>query len=409
MTWGCYITDLETGRIGSYIDLPSFSWTLTVNDSSMSTTPTKHVGLDDVQSITVPWSAVPGETQRDKYEAIESGRKAICLFWRDEESIRDNTIGDPVLWGGIGVRSSTWQDTTFNLESVYSMLSRRVLVREGSFKDGTSTDTIYFKGMSMRGIASEVGSLCTDYKPGGRLPVDWTYLGEKHIKQSGQSSSLHERAYQAWNVANLKGSDVFDKLNGVQDGPDMQFRPVLNSEGNTVRMQFLAGTDEELYLGQRHVYGFSCYGGGGTLENVQVSYSQPYQRVYATGAGEDAATLTAYAENLSLVTGGPQYSLNEITISDTDTDKVDTLRKQAMNTLGSMYVPVMQMSGDFHMDDRDTPQLGRLWPGEVAQLTLKDYPDLPDGVYQMRIMELSGDESDKVHVVFDVMPVPYFN
>lgn len=408
MVWRTYITDAHDGTIITPIDLPSFTWSMTVNDSSLSTTPSKEVGVDDVSGITVPWNAVPGDTQREKYEAIESGRKAIALFWCNDDDLRDSTLGTPVLWGVVGAREDSWDSTTFNLDSVKSILANRFLVREGRFNNGTSTDTIRFSGMSMRGIASEVGYLCTNAKPGGSLPVDWAYRGEKHTPTSGQSKSVHERNYQAWNVSNLSGSDVFDKLAGVEDGVDMQWRPYLTEAGNAVRMMFVAGTDEQKYLGQKGVYGFSCYPGGGTFENLKVTYQQPMQRVYATGSGQDAATLTAFAQDLTLVERSNPYMLMEAYYGDTDVDNVNLLRQHAQAQLSALSTPIMQMVGEYNLGDRHVPQLGEIWPGEIVQLALQGHPALPDGVYQQRIMEMSGDSANTVKIVFDVMTVPYF-
>ena len=34
------------------------------------------------------------------------------------------------------------------------------------------------------------------------------------------------------------------------------------------------------------------------------------------------------------------------------------------------------------------------------------FPDLPDGVYRLRIMRMSGDETGKVQVLFDICEDP---
>lgn len=404
--WAAYTTDLMTGQLEKFIDIPSFSWTVTVNDSSMSTTKKKEVGLDDVTGITLPWEAIPGDTPQEKFESIESGRKGLALFWRTDEDVRSGSLGRPILWGGIGERESDWDSTSFSLESVYSIMANRYCFREGDFKDGKSRGYLYYNKLSMRGIASEVGYTCTEQKPGGALPVDWQYRGELHQPAEG---NVHERTYEAWNVNNLSGKDIFDKLSQVDDGVDMQWRPYLTEDGSHVRMLFVAGSDADKYLGQNTVYQFSCFNGGGTMENIKVSYALPYERVLGTGAGSDSTTTTAIAEDLSLVQlASNPYSLREYAFSDTNVEDANLLKQQANGVLSSLRTPYMQISGDYWLDDAGAPQLGTIWPGEVAQLSLYGYPDLPDGVYQMRIMEMSGDSSSRVHVLFDITPVPYF-
>lgn len=406
--WRAYITDIHTGLIGQPLDIPNFSWTVTINDSSLSTTKSKAVGKDDVQSITLPWAAVPGHTARERYEAIEPGRKAIALFWTTPEDEDAGRLGTPILWGGIGVRTDGWDSTSFNLTSVYSLLDQRYVVREGQYHDGTSKDSIVFQGMSLRGIASEIGYLCTDAKPGGELPVDWTYRGERHPRQSGEDATIHRRVYEAWNVSNQSGKKLLDDLAVVQGGPDMQFRPYLTADGQHVRLRFEAGSDTEPHLGQQAVRGFSCWPGGGTLENIEVSYLAPTQRIYATGAGEDAATLTALAEDLTQVTGPAHVALSEMQYSDTDVKDLALLQSHARARLEASSRPLMQLSGEIHFDDPSVPAPGMFWPGQLISLDMEGHPSLPDGQYLMRVMEMSGDATDKAKIVFDAQPVAWY-
>ena len=93
---------------------------------------------------------------------------------------------------------------------------------------------------------------------------------------------------------------------------------------------------------------------------------------------------------------------------DTDVDNVNLLRQHAQAQLSALSTPIMQMVGEYNLGDRHVPQLGEIWPGEIVQLALQGHPALPDGVYQQRIMEMSGDSSNTVKIVFDVMTVPYF-
>lgn len=401
MSWQPYLTDAHTGLLGAPIDIPSFSWSMDVNDSSLSTTKSKKVGLDQVQNITVPWDTIPGSTQREKYEAIEAGHVGLCLMWECDGR------QTPILWGAISGREDSYESASFTVESAYSILGDRIVCREGAFKTGTSPDTITYTGMSMRGIASEIGYLCTNCKPGGELPVDWQYRGESHPRKSGEDPTIHTRSYEAWNVGNQTGKQCLDKLAQVIGGVDMTFRPYL-SDSQHVRLKFLAGTDDSLYLGQETVHGFTAFKGGGTLEHVKVTYGDPVQRVYATGAGQDKATLTTLSQNLTLVSTSRPMLLREATLSDTDAASLPLLQQAADNALTSRLAPIMQIQADYYCDDEDTPDMGQMWPGELVKLHLADYPTLPDGVYMLRVMRMSGDNSSKVSLLFDVTTIPYY-
>ena len=63
MAWRAYIVDTITGRILAPIDLPSFSWSVSVSDSSLVTTKDKGVGENEVSGLKLPWTAIPGRTQ----------------------------------------------------------------------------------------------------------------------------------------------------------------------------------------------------------------------------------------------------------------------------------------------------------------------------------------------------------
>lgn len=405
-----YITDIHTGQILNKIDIGSFNWTLTINDAEMSTQRSRQPGQDEVSSIDVAWSAVPGETQADKALSLMPGMRAIAVFSQEDDEYLNNGMGIPILWGGISDRHSDWESTTFALESVYRMMEDRVAVPEGWFKDNRSTNALQFSKRSIRGIAAYIGWLCTDQKPGGILPVDWQYVNEKHIWRSGEDSNKHVRTYGAWNVNNISGKDIFDKLAGVQDGVDMQFRPYM-SDVNHVRTKFVAGSDEEQYLlpESGEPVRFICHEGGGNLENLEVDYSKPYQRVYATGAGEDAETLTAYVEDMSTVNREGGLALHEMAMSSTDDENLAILKKHALARLDASKVPLMQFSGEFDENDLGSPRVGNIHAGEPCVIDLQGYPDIPDGLYNTRIMELSGNENSRVKVLFDAIPAPYFN
>ena len=159
------------------------------------------------------------------------------------------------------------------------------------------------------------------------------------------------------------------------------------------------------------IHALSSHPLGGTLEELTVTRAAPVQRVYATGAGQDEATLTHLAENLELCQRRDPWPLMESTWSDTDTDNPQVLAAHAQATLQANSKPLMQLSGWFDANDagpdgRPLHPLGSMWPGELVDLAVDGFPDLPDGVYRLRIMRMSGDETGKVQVLFDICEDP---
>ena len=60
--WRAYLADTMTGLIDSPLDLPSFSWSMSIGDFALTTTRGKDVGEGEASGIRVPWDAVPGST-----------------------------------------------------------------------------------------------------------------------------------------------------------------------------------------------------------------------------------------------------------------------------------------------------------------------------------------------------------
>jgi hypothetical protein len=157
----------------------------------------------------------------------------------------------------------------------------------------------------------------------------------------------------------------------------------------------------------------NSFPGGGSLEGLKVSYALPCQRVYGTGAGTDESVVTAIAEDLSQVTGSMDPPiLRETAYSDTDAATVENLKPKVLSILNADKRTVMQLTGSIDVNDTDTAgrpmhPLGSFWPGQSCEVSVTGHRTLPDGTYSTRLMEMSGDQSSKVSLKFDVMNAPF--
>lgn len=414
MMWRCYLADTMTGTLIAPIDIPSFTWRVTVSDSSFSTTKGKGVGVDEVGSITLPWSAVPSGTQGGREDMLAEGRRALVLMW-------DNGSAEiPMLFGSISERKDTWLDTTFSIDSILDILSERIFCYEGTFGtgemwaedadygqegnqggtlSGITTQDAFYDGWSLRGIASDMGVWCTDRKPGGTLPIDWTYTGER---------GGHQRTYYGHNASNNSYKKLLDEITNVQDGIDIQFRPYKPDQTH-VRLRFLGGTDAEPELMQTgEIPTLSCFPNGGTFQNMEIAYQKPYSRVYGTGAGQDKGQLCHLSEDRTLLEQRDPWPLFETTISDSDWTNSPLLKKHTDAQLDMVKRPVCQIQGTINVSDPNCPDIGEFWSGQLMQLSVHGHPSFPDGVYEMRLMEMSGDETSNVHLIFDPIVNPWY-
>jgi hypothetical protein len=389
--WETYVFDSMTGGIVAPIDIPNLSWTLTVSSCSLTTTRDKGTGEGDATGLTVPWGALPVSSQAARNEFIAPYRRGVVLMWD----------GAPVVAGFIGMRKDSYADTSFDLISPMDLLGSRYVVREGTFgrdHGSTTSDAMRFSGMSLRAIACEIGLLATEEKQGGHLPIDWQYQGE-----TGSS----ERTYHGYNVANGSAKKLLTEISNVDGGPDMQFRPYMSD--NRLRWSFEAGSDSDPYLGQSGVIPtLTWFEGGGTIERVQVAHGAPVMRVYGTGSGQDEGTLCCEAADMTLCRRRDPFPVIETTVGSSDWDNAALVASHARAVLESSKRPRVQVTGQVFAGDSGNPVVpGLVWPGQRVDVAIDGYPTLPDDVYGLRLMEMSGDLTDRVKLTFDPFDDPW--
>lgn len=272
----------------------------------------------------------------------------------------------------------------------------------------------------------------TETKPKGSYRVEktvtktvTTYSYDGNGKETGSKKRTEgptttveakpiEVTYRDFNVVNHRCADILRAIANSAGGPDMQFRPYLTEDGQHVRFRFLAGSDGDIFLHQDKRLSLSYAAGeAGTLENVSVDRAQPVQRVYGVGAGTGSGTLTFLAEDLTLVSQSDGWPLVEYTYQDSKAEEIAMLRSGATGLLQANGRPLMQVKGEinaFDMDASGLPlhALGSFWPGEMFDVSMQGFPDMPDGVYAMRLMQMSGDETGKVELTFDITVDPVY-
>lgn len=385
--WNSYICDTISGLMITPIDLQSFSWHMSVSDSSLSTNTKRDIGEDGLSQISLPWASVPSNTPEGRNSILYPMKRSIVLMWDDT----------PVIFGTIGYRVDSEDCTDFSLLSIQDILSSRYLVRENVFGKsygGTTNDTISYNNMSLRGIAADIIRKCTREKPSGVLPIDTQYDGE---------TGNHQRTYYGYNVSNNAADKLLNEITNVQDGIEMRFVPY--KKRNNIRLRFEAGTDSEHELvnsnAKRTLTWFS--NGRGMIEELKVSNIGPSMRVYGTGAGQDDSTLCHLAQDLSLCQTRDPWPIVESVVSDTSWDNIDLLRRHSEGTLESSKYPLCQMKGSVHINDFEDQFIGMVWPGDLIDIDIRDHPSLPDGVYTTRILRMEGNSTDKVSLTFSVM------
>lgn len=234
-------------------------------------------------------------------------------------------------------------------------------------------------------------------------------------KTEGPTTTVEQKPvevrYRDFNVTNHRCADILRAIANSAGGPDMQFRPYLTEDGQHIRYRFLAGSDGDVYLHQDKRLSLAYAAGeASTLENITVDRAQPMMRVYGVGAGTGSGTLTYLAEDLTLVNRHDPWPLVETTFQDSKAEEIGLLRSGATAVLHANREPLMQVRGEINAFDESAGiplhPLGSFWPGEMFDVSIQGFPDVPDGVYGMRLMQMSGDETGKVELTFDIMADP---
>ena len=331
------------------------------------------------------------------------------------------------------VSTTVEADKTTVVDHTEKVTSKTVTVKEKYtvWQKGKRVESTRDKQKTIR-TGRTVTEVKTETKPKGSYRVEktvtktvTTYSYDTNGKETGSTKHTDgptttveqkpiEVKYRDFNVVNHRCADILRAIANSAGGPDMQFRPYLTEDGQHIRFRFLAGSDGDIFLHQDKRLSLSYAAGeAGTLENVSVDRAQPVQRVYGVGAGTGSGTLTFLAEDLTLVSQSDGWPLVEYTYQDSKAEEITVLRSGATGLLQANGRPLMQIKGEVNAYDMDASgmplhALGSFWPGEMFDVSMQGFPDLPDGVYAMRLMQMSGDETGKVELKFDITVDPVY-
>lgn len=405
MAWRVWLFDGLTGVLDREINIGSFSWKVTVSDSSFDTAKDRNVGKDEFGGVSLPWEVFGDVSESERRDLVAPYRRGLCLFWEDN---RKRLF--PIVAGIVSNLSEKRTEAQISLDSPLAVLSRRFMVHDNEFgmnAEHTAPGVFEYKGLSLRAIACHVIDVCTNRRKNGRLPLELPYLREQ---------GTHERTYKDNDIQNLLCADILKKIANVQDGVDMQFRPVYDESSRRIFWRFVAGDDVNKTISTTNTHYFINSQRLQTLQDITIDHSNHCNRIYSVGATPENQELSTVAmvENMSMCENENPYIMTEACISDSETENYNLLRGHALNLLDAQARPLIQIKGSFNLSDiSDTTgepvyNIGRIFAGERADVLIKNFPTIRERLFECRIMELSGNNSDTVNIVFDVMPDPFF-
>lgn len=359
MSWQVNLVETVTGQVGRTLSPESGSWAIELNKADSGSV---RVSKDDVADI---------------------DRRRLSPWWASVlfSYITPDGRIIPICGGPIISWPSEDQDSlTLDWRGMREMFTRRHLEKDYTLR-----------GMSLGTIAWEVVKAGMD-RPAGGLPI-------VHGSPYESKSTLNERTYEAWNLANNNCEKRLTELTNVINGPDMMFRPEwADNEMTRVRWRFVHGTSWDPTIAQdtTMVWDTTAAGTHVTSPSVTSDGSKIFTRVFGTGAGEGAKTTRTQAESLALVKEG--WPPLETVISDQDQAKAEPIRQKCLGELADSRRMVDQLSVTVYAAHEATPW-GTWHVGDTVTVVLTDdWWSIPGGEHQMDIIKASGDLTDMVKV-----------
>lgn len=369
MTWRAYFIQPVTGLVGAEVKL--------LQDAGSGTLP---LGELEEASVTVAKSELK-RIRREWWEPWQGGMALTyeSAFWPEFPVLAGPIIDDP---------QESIDSATFEVRGLGALFENRtVLLNDYGTSEAEQKklrkSVIKLRNLSLGGIMRKIIHYATHHKPNGQLPIVYDDIPTEGSRQ---------RTYDGWNLANNQAWKRLQETSAVINGPDFAFRPEWENEEKTrIRWRFQHGTEEDTSLPQVWTPVLDSTSRKSPVISVDHSSdsSAMAHRVYATGAGEGAGTLTAMAEDIPKDHLMP---LLESVVSD-NSEEGDAgeanLSELAQGVLKSSR-RIQQFTVSLRGNTVQAP-FGRWNVGHAARLVLKDWLNIEDGEYVRRIIAVKFD------------------
>lgn len=270
----------------------------------------------------------------------------------------------------------------FDSSDIRSVLARRYIISEQALSSASiAKGVVSYKGKSLGTIAQDVVGLAMR-KPGGNLPI--TFASKR---QFATNDADHQRTYKAYNANTISVDEVLTKISEVTQGPDIMFRPKLINDAQMV-WEMYHGTEEDMRIAQKTVPQWDLTPVKTSAASLEVTVTGSYltDRVIGVGGGTNEATVMTMVETDSRIRRG--YPLLESVTTVSDSENKTVILKHARSSLKQNQKPLREYT--FFVDVEGTYPFGTYWPGNLIALYVKGFRNLPDGLNEMRLLNMSG-------------------
>ena len=343
--WEAWLVHTQTGQLTARLDVLSGSWEEAADSG--------HISL---------------EVSKQSLRSVEPAQWLVP--WRNSTLL--TLDGLPVIGGPLtSVPRLGRTKVQIEAGSIHDIFAQR-FATTADHTDGAALaqSTLTLDGWSLGSIGWRLVQAAMARR-GGALPIVHGTLDE---------AAAHIRTYPGYDITNLDVAHLLELLAGVINGPDIRFDiEWADDEHRRVQWVMRHGTMVSTDIPQDMVLTIDTTAVRGPVGEPEVICAwTPVSKLYATGAGQDSATLIAIAEDESLMMSMP---LLEATMSDTSTEELPLLQSRADARLARGREMTVQVNVAI---DTATGRYPSLWhPGDAATVVLGDewwpLPERMDG------------------------------
>lgn len=368
-----FIGNMVTGLITADLPAASQSWGMRLNGPG---------------SIDLTTEALSAELRAKDLRNVTATKKNYLAV----------AYGDTILEAG-PIWKRDYDDSTgvlkLGAEGLWSILDRVKALNWQQIVAGTpaTRSSLDLAGMSLGSIAVEIVRRSIGYNPyNPGLPI-----ALPDIMETGP----HERHYRGYELPYV--GDLLRKLTGVENGPDIAFRPRFNAADPTrIEWVMTHGSPLLYQSGDDWVWDASVEESGVSRIGVKEDGSGMADRVWQPGAGSELEMKLATAQDTDLIVNAG-YPWTEADAASKDVEDLGILQSHANAAMTAARRPIETWSMTVRANT--SPLLGQYGPGDFAQVTVPEgNPMIVAGTRRVRIMAVDGDNTETVRLTPAPMP-----
>ncbi|RZS39156.1 hypothetical protein EV193_104372 [Herbihabitans rhizosphaerae] len=263
----------------------------------------------------------------------------------------------------------------------WSILMRRLCMAPTATNPREAASNVQLGPNSLAGLAAELVEAALD-RPAGDLPL---------IIPTGLPAGSHGRVYNAFDLAFF--GERLTELSQVSDGPELDFHPLLQDEGATIRHEVRIGAPALFQAGEPHVYDY-----GTTLSSLDVDFdgSRNAHSWWVRGDGMSVELLYGYASSDTYTNAGwPR--LESVDSSHTSTREQELLDGYATANRDTYGDSIYTYGATVRWDGTDpsgrqtgAPHIANVRLGDHVMASVQDHPLLPDVDLVFRVLGIQA-------------------